>query len=196
MCLNTVELSGEQANMRAKAAPMQSPPDRFLKPENSPHRKYEARRARFVDGLSVDEVTGRFGSAAGTLRNLRAAVLREPDEPCFRPDRRGRRKPRPGPDRDARIIGLRKERTLSAAESAAVRSLRALKLWGIGRPTQVMPGHGRDPRSGSGPLPRPQRHSQARPAHRVCGPGGPALRPRHDGALAARRPPNWSSTAA
>ena len=104
--------------MSAKAAQMQSPPDRFLKPENSTHRKYEALRALFVDGLSVDEAAGRFGYAAGTLRNLRAAFLREPDEPFFLPDRRGRRRPRPGPDRDARIIGLRKERNLSAAEIA------------------------------------------------------------------------------
>ena len=48
----------------------------------------------------------------------RAAFLREPDEPFFLPDRRGRRRPRPGPDRDARIIRLRKERNLSAAEIA------------------------------------------------------------------------------
>ncbi len=99
---------------------MQSPADRFLKPENSTHRKYEALRALFVDGLSVDEAAARFGYAAGTLRNLRAAFLREPGETFFLPDRRGRRGKPPGPDRDALIIRLRRERNLSAAEIAGI----------------------------------------------------------------------------
>lgn len=97
---------------------MHNPADRFLKPDKSTHRKYEALRALLVDGLSVDEAAARFGYAAGTLRNLRAAFLREPGEAFFLPDRRGRRRPRPGPDRDARIVELRKKQILSAAEIA------------------------------------------------------------------------------
>ena len=68
---------------------MRNPAQRFITPENSTHRRYEA----------------------GTLRNLRAAFLQQPHRPFFLPDRRGKRKPLPGPDRD--------ERNLSAAEIAA-----------------------------------------------------------------------------
>ena len=76
---------------------MQNPAQRFITPENSTHRRYEA----------------------GTLRNLRAAFLQQPHRPFFLPDRRGKRKPLPGPDRDERILALRNERNLSAAEIAA-----------------------------------------------------------------------------
>ena len=76
---------------------MQNSSQRFITPENSTHRRYEA----------------------GTLRNLRAAFLQQPHRPFFLPDRRGKRKPLPGPDRDERILALRNERNLSAAEIAA-----------------------------------------------------------------------------
>ena len=89
-----------------------------MDPENSTHRKYEALRALFVEGASLPEAARRFGYAVGTLRNLRAAFLREPGAPFFRPDRRGKPKPSPGPDRDGRIPALRKEENLSAAEIA------------------------------------------------------------------------------
>ncbi len=137
---------------------MQDPAQHFLVPENSTHRRYEALRALFVDNSSLDEAASRFGYAAGTLRNLRAAFLQQPHRPFFLPDRRGKRKPQPGPDRDERILALRNERNLSAAEIAAhltaeevlpgsamippgcaFRALLALKLWGIGRPSRVMP---------------------------------------------------------
>ncbi len=98
---------------------MQDPAQHFLTPVNSTHRRYEALRALFVDRASLDEAASRFGYASGTLRNLRAAFLQDPDRPFFLPDRRGRRKPRPGPDRDQRILVLRNQRQLSAAEIAA-----------------------------------------------------------------------------
>ena len=97
---------------------MQNPARRFLVPENSTHRKYEALRALFVEGASLPEAARRFGYAVGTLRNLRAAFLREPVAPFFVPDRRGKPKPSPGPDRDGRIAALRKAENLSAAEIA------------------------------------------------------------------------------
>ena len=75
-------------------------------------------RALFVDRLTLDEAARRFGYAPGALRNLRAAFRKQPDSPFFLPDRRGKRKPRPGPDRDERIIALRKEHNMSAAEIA------------------------------------------------------------------------------
>ena len=93
--------------------------ERFLVPANSTHRRYEALRALFVDNASLDEAASRFGYAAGTLRNLRAAFLQQPGRPFFLPDRRGKSKPQPGPDRDERILALRTERNLSAAEIAA-----------------------------------------------------------------------------
>ena len=98
---------------------MQDAAQRFLTPENSTHRRYEALRALFVDKLSIDEAAGRFGYAPGALRNLRAEFLRQPERPFFLPDRRGRSKPRAGPDRDRLIVELRKGRNLSAAEIAA-----------------------------------------------------------------------------
>ena len=91
---------------------------RFLTPKNSTHRRYEALRALFVDRLTLDEAAQRFGYAPGALRNLRAAFHKQPDSPFFLPDRRGQRKPRPGPDRDERIVALRKEHSRSAAEIA------------------------------------------------------------------------------
>ena len=98
---------------------MQNPAQRFHTPENSTHRRYEALRALFVDHASLEEAASRFGYAVGTLRNLRAAFLQQPHRPFFLPDRRGKRKPQPGPDRDERILALRNERNLSAAEIAA-----------------------------------------------------------------------------
>ena len=91
---------------------------RFLHPQNSTHRKYEALRALFVEGVSLPEAAHRFGYAVGTLRNLRTAFLRDPGVLFFLPDRRGKPKPSPGPDRDGRIAALRKAENLSAAEIA------------------------------------------------------------------------------
>ena len=91
---------------------------RFLAPENSTHRKYEALRAHYVERLPLDEAARRFGYAAGTLRNLRARFREAPDAPFFLPDRRGRRRRRPGPDRDRRIVELRTGDHLSAEEIA------------------------------------------------------------------------------
>ena len=57
---------------------MQDQARRFLGPENSTHRKYEALSVLFAEGAPLPEAARRFGYAAGTLRNLRAAFLREP----------------------------------------------------------------------------------------------------------------------
>ena len=97
---------------------MQDPAEQFLSPANSTHRKYEALRAHFVDRVPLAEAARRFGYAVGTLRNLRAEFCKRPEQPFFLPDRRGKRKPAPGPDRDQRIVALRKEQGLSAAEIA------------------------------------------------------------------------------
>ena len=91
---------------------------RFLSPANSTHRQYEALRAHYVDRLTLGETARRFGYSVGAFRNLCAAFRQQPDRAFFLPDRRGRRKPRPGPDRDARIVALRRDQQLSAAEIA------------------------------------------------------------------------------
>ena len=131
---------------------MQNPVDRFLNPENSNHRRYEALRAVFVDRLPLPEAARRFGYAAGTLRNIRADFLRNPDRPFFLKDRRGKRTPQPGPDRNARILALRKQKKLSAAEIAEQLTAReqlpvsestvarVLKRAGIGRLPRRKPG--------------------------------------------------------
>ena len=103
---------------------MQDPAERSLSPENSTHRKYQALRAHFVDRPPLAEAARRFGYAVGTLRNLRAEFCKRPEQPFFLPDRRGKRKPAPGPDRDQRIVALRKEQGLSAAEIAERLSVR------------------------------------------------------------------------
>ena len=56
---------------------MQDPARCFLVPQNRTHRKYEALRALFVEGAPLPEAARRFCYAGGTLRNLRAAFLRE-----------------------------------------------------------------------------------------------------------------------
>ena len=91
---------------------------RFLSPENSTHRKYEALRAHYVERVPLDEAARRFGYAPGTLRNLRARFREAPEVPFFLPDRRGKRPPAPGPDRDQRIVELRTGENLSAEEIA------------------------------------------------------------------------------
>ena len=97
---------------------MQDPAHHFLVPSNPTHRRYEALRCLFVERTPLPEAARRFGYAPGSLRNLRSAFLQQPDQPFFLPDSRGRRKPPPGPDRDQRILALRSERNLSAAEIA------------------------------------------------------------------------------
>ena len=73
----------------------------------------------FSRGLAARQ-NALFGLPCDTKRQpLRAAFLQQPHRPFFLPDRRGKRKPLPGPDRDERILALRNERNLSAAEIAA-----------------------------------------------------------------------------
>ena len=42
----------------------------FLEPGQSTHRRYEALRAIFVEGLSLDQVADRFGYRPAALRSL------------------------------------------------------------------------------------------------------------------------------
>jgi hypothetical protein len=42
----------------------------FLEPGQSAHRRYEALRAIFVEGLPLDQVADRFGYRSASLRSL------------------------------------------------------------------------------------------------------------------------------
>jgi len=58
---------------------MTDPADRFLLPASPRQRRYEALRARFVDGCSAAEAASRFGYAPGSFRNLCSQFLRSED---------------------------------------------------------------------------------------------------------------------
>ena len=58
---------------------MTDPADRFLQPSSSRQRRYEALRARFVEGCSLAEAASRFDYAPGSFRNLCSQFLRSED---------------------------------------------------------------------------------------------------------------------
>ncbi len=81
--------------------------DRFLVPQNTTHRHYEALRAYFVDRVSGPEVARRFGYTPGSLQQLVHQFRQQPDRRFFL---------EPTPPRPAgtdavreRIIQLRKQ---------------------------------------------------------------------------------------
>ena len=60
--------------------------DYFLKPVQAARRRYEALRAVFVDGESMQDVAQRFGLSYGTIRNWVSEFRRSCDaeeEPPF-----------------------------------------------------------------------------------------------------------------
>ena len=86
----------------------------FLVPKNRAHRQYEALRAHFVDKLPIKEAAERFGYARGSLANLKTNFLKDPDRPFFMDGWRPKPDPEAGPDRNKRIIELRKRKKLTA----------------------------------------------------------------------------------
>lgn len=89
----------------------------FLEPTNATHRQYEALRAYFVDGLSVEEVAGCFGYTPGSFRVMCTKFRKNPDREFFLPSRPG---PGRAPKRDMlteRVVELRK-RNLSIYDIA------------------------------------------------------------------------------
>ncbi len=103
---------------------MTSYADRFLKPQTREQKRYEALRARFVDGLPTAEVARRFGYSPGTFRNMCSEFMRSDDPNFFAPRPRTRRikesSPDPALSRRERIIELRKVRGLSIYDIADV----------------------------------------------------------------------------
>jgi transposase-like protein len=80
----------------------------FIVPANATHRRYEALRAYFVEGLSGAEVARRFGYTPGSFRVLVHQFRRDPHRPFFLPTAKGPRSaPKADPIRD-RIVALRK----------------------------------------------------------------------------------------
>ena len=93
---------------------MTDPADRFLQPSSSRQRRYEALRARFVDGCSAAEAASRFGYAPGSFRNLCSQFLRTDDPDFLFPSGRPALAPAsPADDRTAaareRILALRQD---------------------------------------------------------------------------------------
>ncbi|MBV8315079.1 MAG: hypothetical protein JOZ53_09085, partial [Planctomycetaceae bacterium] len=81
----------------------------FLEPTNSTHRRYEALRAFFVEGLSGAEVATRFGYSPGSFRVPVHQLRRNPQRSFFLPPAKG---PHAAPKSDpvrARIVALRKQ---------------------------------------------------------------------------------------
>ena len=55
----------------------------FLEPANCTHRRYEALRAYFIDGLPSAQVAARFGYTPGSLRVLVHQFRHDPERPFF-----------------------------------------------------------------------------------------------------------------
>ena len=89
---------------------MTDPRSVFLKPRTRTMRRYEALRARFVEGCSTAEAARRFGYAHGTFRNLCSEFLANPDWDFFDPPQPAGEQGPAGTDRaerDRRILQLR-----------------------------------------------------------------------------------------
>ena len=92
------------------------PQNVFLNPQTALMRRYEALRARYVDGCSTTEAAQRFGYAPGSFRNLCSEFIANPTWEFFEPpppatadtDNRQQRE-----QRDQLIVELRKQRQLS-----------------------------------------------------------------------------------
>ena len=67
---------------------------RFLEPDSTTQRQYEALRAHFVDGLTAEAVARRFGYSPGAFRNLCTGFRKNPDMSAFFVARK--RGPKPG----------------------------------------------------------------------------------------------------
>lgn len=81
----------------------------FLQPTNTTHRRYEALRAYFVEGLPAAETAARFGYTTGSIRQLVHQFRQGPQRPFFLSPTKG---PRSAPKAAAvreRVIALRKQ---------------------------------------------------------------------------------------
>ena len=100
--------------------------DTFLRPQNPAQRRYEALRARYVDGMDCKAVAEAFGYSIGSFRNLCSAFNANPGWAFFQsPQKPKDEEPAPGATvsrrhRNRRILELRRERQMSIHQIAAV----------------------------------------------------------------------------
>lgn len=81
----------------------------FLVPSNVTHRRYEALRAYFVEGLRSREAAARFGYTEGSFRVLVHAFRQNPQRPFFLPPAKGPHKAPKKEDLRETVIALRKQ---------------------------------------------------------------------------------------
>lgn len=82
---------------------------RFLEPSNSTHRRYEALRAFFVDGLTSAEAAARFGYTPGSFRVLIHQFRNHPGRDFFLPSTRETRPLAKQQRLRERVVILRKQ---------------------------------------------------------------------------------------
>jgi hypothetical protein len=93
-------------NLAKKLTPLA---DRFLQPVNATHRRYEALRAYFVDGLPSAQAAARFGYTPGSFRVLVHEFRQDPERAFFLTPAKG---PQTAPKKDRlrdRVVALRKQ---------------------------------------------------------------------------------------
>jgi hypothetical protein len=93
-------------NLAKKLTPLA---DRFLHPVNATHRRYEALRAFFVDGLPSAQAAARFGYTPGSFRVLVHGFRQNPERAFFLTPAKG---PQTAPKKDRlrqRVVALRKQ---------------------------------------------------------------------------------------
>jgi transposase len=84
----------------------------FLNPENSHQRQYEALKAFFCDGLSIPEITQRFGFSKHYFNKLKYQFnkdLAQKINPYFEDKKPGPKQPRTDPSIIEIVVMLRKQ---------------------------------------------------------------------------------------
>ncbi len=81
----------------------------FLTPASTAHRRYEALRAYFVEGLSSKEAAGRFGYSPGSFRGLVHQFRLDPKRSFFATGRAAANEPGRPDTRRQKVVALRKQ---------------------------------------------------------------------------------------
>ena len=115
----------------------------FLEPSSPAQRQYEALRAYFVEGVSTQEASQRFGYTAGSFRVLCHHFRREKPD-WFRELKRGpRHQPKKGAAREL-IVAMRKQNLSVYDIEAALKTqgspLSCTAIWEILREEGFSPG--------------------------------------------------------
>jgi transposase len=99
----------------------------FLHPANASHRRYEALRAYFVEGLPSKEAAARFGYSPGSFRGLVHQFRSDPKRLFFRPVHEEARATKRQDQRRQRVVALRKQ-NLSIYDISRALAREELKL--------------------------------------------------------------------